>query len=488
MPKTSKNNFIFRLFWAAFSSLVITQAADAQDIDVANFTIKPFTFVANDGQQVVAERGALLAPENRANPESRMIPIDFIRFKSTSSNPASPIVYLAGGPGGSGISIAKRGLEFFTDLTAVADVIVFDQRGTGEGAMPCPDAIPLPVNRVVDYDEVLRIVAEQSLACKKHWQDKGYDLNGYTTAESAHDVDQLRKALKIKKINLLGASYGSHYALAIMKLHEDSVDRVVIAGIEGLDNTLKLPSAYDKHFDDINTLIQEDLELSAKIPDLTKMFRGVLNRLEEKPEIVTIVDGGSGKNVDVHLGKFDVQLQVWGASGRNSASAPVPAMIYKMHQGDFEAVAQRTYQFKTGALRLSAMTVMMDGASGGSKTRLARIATDAEGSLFGNVVNFLFPEIGIAWNAPDLGEKFRAPLRSDLPVLIISGTMDARTPIENGDEAARGLPNSQHLIVTGVGHPPSFDDRKDEVINFLKGEKLSALVIKGPDVEFNTID
>jgi len=470
-----------------FVILSPVQGLTAQEDDTSKLKIEPFTFQANDGKEVDADKGVLLVPENRANPESRLIPINFVRFKSTSSKPGSPIVYLAGGPGGSGIGIAKRSFAFFMDLRAVADVIVFDQRGTGEGAMPCPDEIPLPIDRVVAYNEVLKIVAGKSQACKKHWEDKGYDLDGYTTAESAHDVDQLREALDIEKISLLGASYGSHYALAIMKLYESSIDKAIIAGIEGPDHTFKLPGQYDTHFDDINTLLQENPELSAKIPDLKKMLKGILQRLDGKPEIVTILDKKSGKNVEVHLGKFDVQLQVWGASGRGSASAPIPAMIYKMDQGDYVSVAERTYQFKSRGLRLSAMAIMMDGASGASKARLERIRTEAEGSLFGNVVNFPFPDIGTAWGAPDLGEEFRARLRSKLPVLIISGTMDARTPVSNGEEIARGLPNSQHLIVKNVGHPPSFIDLQDEVIKFLKGETLSTLVIEGPKVEFDPI-
>ena len=486
MSRQTKN--ILRFLWPLFLFVPANSTTTAQETNTSNLTMESFTFEADKGQQIIAEKGSLLVPENRSDPNSRLIPINFIKFKSTAKKPASPIVYLAGGPGGSGISITKRGFELFEGLTTVADVIVFDQRGTGEGAIRCPEAIPLPIDRVVKYEEVLRIVSEQSLACKKHWQEKGYDLSGYTTVESAHDVDDLRRALGIKKINLLGASYGSHYALAIMKLHETSVDRAVIAGIEGLDNTLKLPSYYENHFDDINAFIQKDPDLSVKIPDIKKMLQHILQRLDNKPEIVTIFDKKSGKNIDIHLGKFDVQLQVWGGTGRNNASASIPAMIYKMSQGDFETIAQRAYRFKTRALRLSAMTIMMDGASGASKARTKQIASEVEGSLFGNVVNFLFPEVGTAWNAPDLGDAYRSALQSDLPILIISGTMDPRTPVVNGDELAKGLPNSQHLIVTGIGHPPSFMSLKDEIHTFFGGEQLSTLIVEGRKVEFDPIE
>lgn len=481
-------NFKLVLLGSALVIFSLVPVATAQETNSANLNIEPFTFEANDGQKIAALRGTLMVPENRTKPDSRLIPINFIRFKSTSDNPGSPIFYLAAGPGASGIATAKgRRFELFTALTAVADVIVFDQRGTGEEDMSCPDPITLPIDRVADYPEMLQLIIKQSLPCKKFYQDQGYDLAGYTTAESAHDVNDLRKALGLKKINLLGVSYASHYALAILKLHEEAIDRVVIGGVQGLHQYLKLPSTYDKHFDDINALIQQDPKFSSKIPNLSKMFRTVLKRLEEKPEIVTILDKKSGENIDVHVGKFAIQLQIWSMSGRNSASAAIPAMIYQMYRGDFQAAAKRTLQLRNG-LNLSAMTTMMNSASGGSKARINRINGEAPGSLFGHMVHLLFPEIGAAWNAPDLGNEYRSPVRSDVPVLLISGTMDARTPVENAVEVAKYLPNSQHMIVTNTGHPPSFVMLKDQVRAFFTGERLETLCIEGPKVVFDPLD
>ena len=66
--------------------------------------------------------------------------------------------------------------------------------------------------------------------------------------------------------------------------------------------------------------------------------------------------------------------------------------------------------------------------------------------------------------------------------------MDARTPVANAEEVARYLPNSQHLIVTGVGHPPSFVMLKDQVRAFFTGERLETLCIEGPKVVFDPLD
>jgi len=99
---------------------------------VGDLKLTPRVFESASGQKVDVEFGELTVPENRQKADSRLIQLAFVRFKSTSKNPASPIVYLAGGPGGSGIA-AARGTRFplFMAMREVADVIAFDQRGVG---------------------------------------------------------------------------------------------------------------------------------------------------------------------------------------------------------------------------------------------------------------------------------------------------------------------------------------------------------------------
>ena len=56
------------------------------------------------------ECGYLTVPENRARPDGRRIRLAVARAKATSPNPAAdPLVYLAGGPGGSGLRRRYRG-------------------------------------------------------------------------------------------------------------------------------------------------------------------------------------------------------------------------------------------------------------------------------------------------------------------------------------------------------------------------------------------
>ena len=75
---------------------------------VAAQNFEPYTFDVRLTQSIKAERGEIMVKENRSEPDSRMIPIRFVRLASRAENPDAPIVYLAGGPGGAGTT-AMRG-------------------------------------------------------------------------------------------------------------------------------------------------------------------------------------------------------------------------------------------------------------------------------------------------------------------------------------------------------------------------------------------
>lgn len=75
---------------------------------IARLTLEPHLFESDGGDAVQAELGRFLVPENRRSRSGKQIELAFVRFKSSNPSPGPPIVYLAGGPGGSGINAARR--------------------------------------------------------------------------------------------------------------------------------------------------------------------------------------------------------------------------------------------------------------------------------------------------------------------------------------------------------------------------------------------
>src|SRR5262245_23352076 len=96
-------------------------------------SITPSKFASYAGETLDCELGRLLAPENRNKKNDHLVELAFVRLKSASKTPQSTVIFLAGGPGASGIQTGRLP-DYFQTIKAIlehADVILLDQRGTG---------------------------------------------------------------------------------------------------------------------------------------------------------------------------------------------------------------------------------------------------------------------------------------------------------------------------------------------------------------------
>jgi len=85
----------------------------------------------------------------------------------------------------------------------------------------------------------------------------------------------------------------------------------------------------------------------------------------------------------------------------------------------------------------------------------------------------------------DLGEAFRKPPISDVPTLILSGTLDGRTYPESGQEATAGLKARQTVKVINGGHNLFMlsPDVTRTILDFMRGETVDGrdIIIDLPD-------
>ena len=452
--------------------------------------LKPYTFENSKGEKVDSEFGTLLVPEKRSDANSNLIELACVRFKSTAKNPGPPIVYLAGGPGGSGIG-AATGSRFplFMALREIADVIAFDQRGTGYSKpnLGCYERLIMPLDVAPSRAVALAELRKNARGCIQYWRDiQRVDLTGYNTNESADDLEDLRKALAAKQISLWSISYGTHLALATIRRHPRSIHRAILAGTEGPDHTYKLPSNVQKHLADLAELIKADPELGKEIPDFLGLLKSVFDRLDAQPQTVEVTDPRTKQKVKVIVNKFVLQYIIANNIG-TTVTANFPALVYRASKGDFTNPAQVWLNTSRQELG-SAMSYMMDCASGQTAARREQIAREAKETLLEDISNFPFPEICEEWKAPALGDQFRSPVAADVPVLFISGTLDARTPISNAEEYRKGFANSTHIIIEGAVHSDplflSSPKIKDGMLEFLKGQPVTVTKITAPPMKF----
>ena len=480
---------IYKCVLLVMSLLLSTITIHAQQT-AGTLKIKPYTFENDKGEKVEAELGILLVPENRSRADSNLIELAFVRFKSTAKNPGPPIVYLAGGPGGSGTGTATGSrFPLFMAMREIGDVIAFDQRGTGlsKPNLGCYERMAIPLDVAPSREIVLNELRQNVRGCMSYWRDvQRVDLTGYNTNESADDVEELRKALGARQISLWTISYGTHLAFATMRRHPKSIHRAILAGTEGPDHTYKLPSNIQKHLEDLGAVIKADPEIGKDIPDFPGLMKSVFDRLDAQPETVEITDARTKQKVKVIVNKFVLQFLVANNIG-TGVTARFPMLFYRASKGDFTNPAQGWLNQSRSGIG-SAMSYMMDCASGWTNARRARIEREAKGTLLADMSNLPFPDVCQEWKAPDLGDVFRAPLRSDVPVLFISGTLDARTPVSNAEEYRTGFPNSTHMIIDGAVHSDplflSSPKIKEGMMEFLLGQPVTTTKISLPPMKF----
>ena len=261
-----------------FAGMLSTHANGAD----TSLEFTPYAFETERHGTIDAQVAFLDVPRRHDQPDGPRMRLRVVRLPATGGDgSAAPVVYLAGGPGGSGVGTA-RGPRWpvFEQVRRETDVLLLDQRGTGlsEPPPPCPHIQRFDHARPLDREAALAALSQTAARCIAHWREEGVDLAAYTTAESAADLEDLRRALGVPRISLWGMSYGTHLALASLRLHGASIERVVLIGVEGLDDTLKLPLAADTLLGELAVVARDQ-----GFEDLTGMTRRVLAKLRQKP-------------------------------------------------------------------------------------------------------------------------------------------------------------------------------------------------------------
>lgn len=444
----------------------------------------PFRFKDHRGEETDAERGFFDVPEDRRDPGSRTIRLGYVRFASTAARPGPPIVYLAGGPGGEG-SGAATGPRFpiFMALRAVADVIAFDQRGTGMSSSiperPASTRTP-PIFTGAGLTSYYRAEFQAAWA---DWTTAGVAMAGYNTEQSADDIDDLRRHLGAEKIDLWGTSYGSHLALSVLKRHGDRVNRVALSSLEGQDQTVKRPARIDAYLRQVDALLGADPAARAAVPDLPALMRRVHARMEAHPVVTKVMLKGAP--AEIMMGGFGVQLVAGGLIANPSTLAMLPDLYLALDAGNTAVLAPFLGDV-ADLLSLRGMPEAMDLASGISPRRLALVRREARTAVLGETLNFPMPQLLGAIAGVDLGEDFRALIRIDHPALLIAGSLDGRTPLAEQDEVAAQFQNKSRVIVENAGHNvfEAHPDVRPLLVRFFRGEAVADTRLALPPPKF----
>jgi pimeloyl-ACP methyl ester carboxylesterase len=412
------------------------------------------------------------------------ISLDLERRLAGTSPSAVAVVALAGGPGQSATPLAKDLAQVIGPGLSGHDLIVFDQRGTGQSeALRC-SALDSGPGTPGDVAKCARQIGPK----------RGF----FTSADSAADLESIRQALGYQQLILYGTSYGTKVALLYALAHPQQT-----AGLL-LDSTV-LPTGPDVFSRSTLAAIPRvlaDLCAAGACDGVTSSPLADLNtlaqRLGHKPLRGTVFDG-TGHGHAVHIGPVDVLSLLVAGDEEPVLRAEEPAAVHSALQGDAApllrlialasgavpgASAQLSARFAPGSRGgparapvgrqatsdgidniLYTDTTCEEGQfpwdrSAGAKTRLAQAHAAAAAipagdfQPFGESTSFRFGPIPMCASWPDASPTpatTYGPI-TGVPTLIISGEADLRTPLADAQTAAADIAGAQLLEVPHTGH------------------------------------
>lgn len=165
--------------------------------------------------------------------------IDLALYRVTATDPGARIGSLLvnpGGPGGSGVDLARAAPDFLPEeLLNRFDIVGWDPRGTGLSApVECGDELdylfsgdtaPETEAEWADLESVSRRFAT---ACGEGSGDEL--LTNIATVDTVTDMERIRAALGEDQLNFLGFSYGTELGAAYATRYPDRVRAMVLDG------------------------------------------------------------------------------------------------------------------------------------------------------------------------------------------------------------------------------------------------------------------
>lgn len=451
---------------------------------------EPTTIRSFDGRTMAGEVIPFTLPQRRAGSGANLV-ISALRLPSTAANPGNPIVFLMGGPGipGSAMVPIPPYFSLFQRLRENADVIVVDQRGIGNSVpvLDCPITTALPEDLFENTARLVSAIRDRVSACAAEWRAKGYDPVAFNTLESADDIDDIRRALGAPKIDLLAFSYGTRLALAYVHRHGRTAGRVVLQGVNGPGLVVKRPAAVNRKLERISAILARD-SLWSHERDLLAAARKARARLDVAPAIVTITDRRSGQPMTLRVGRagFDAMAAL-------SLDDPrLPALIVSTADGDnrlltiFAENGWNGLNAGTAGLMARAVNCAADRPRERWQTATAESETAAFGALIDNA--FLTDEFCAAVGHVGPTVEFDRTLRTEIPFLMLTGTLDATNPTENARDVARFLPNAIVLDIENARHEAlTISAVQDLVVDFFRGSDVRGRSLSAPSPNFPNV-
>ncbi len=387
-----------------------------------------------------ADFGHVFVRENRDAPTTHILKIAVARMLSANPS-ARPLLFLNGGPGDSGIRCAYQ--YFLQGFSDTHHVYLIDPRGVN---LSQPSLAFANDESPDEFQYRLRMLQQA-------------DLSAIRTVELAQDVNDVAAAfgIGIAEADLIGQSYGTYLAQALMRLDPPWLRSVVLDGvvapnIPGLSQTGPIRhNALEAFFADVAT--------NPLYPAFGDTLYALAESLQAHP-VTLLMDGNSilvsGRSL------LDAVLNQLTSTDLGTRER-IPGIVWRVAHNETAALAE-LFEFRKDT------NIVFDSVHDPVQQILIikhdmlpfdsiQAAIEANAHLHPLLaalsIGFMAEAAMAAEMFDDYGQadpSITNVVQSLIPTLVINGTCDTQTGTNWAAEVASHLPNAHLVFVPGTGH------------------------------------
>jgi pimeloyl-ACP methyl ester carboxylesterase len=427
----------------------------------------PCWFEAPSGRQVSC--GQLAVPEDWTAQYSGQIHLPVVVFEAESGARQEPVVFLNGGPGDR--SSIETGEEIagwiwflrYEHWTHDRDFIVLAQRGTNwsDSNLWCPApsygdifavAADVP-NRQADWQ---LNIDQATRSCWQRLVAEGHELAAYNSSQNAMDVAALRIAMRIPSWSVYGVSYGTRFALTLMRDHPEGIRSVILESVyppvsPDLDGD---PTAFHNVLLSFFASCVSDALCSVHFPDLENSFASVIERLRDDPLELTLTNKNKVRPPHVELNHILFLQLVRNFLSDYQSIEHLPDFVYEFRDSGsgpthLEYLADGAGEDLAHGAYLA--TACNDHPSFTRRPRRSEV--DLQPALLRDwIVAGLGSRMCQAWPSYRVEPNNHAAVVSDIPALIMAGAFDPITPVAYAHQTAATLSRAHVFVFPGMSH------------------------------------
>ena len=414
----------------------------------------------------VARCGYVTLPQDYEAPARGSIEIYYTQIHS--NNPLKqpdPLVYLVGGPGSSGSRLLPTSFNAYLGAFArERDIIVIDQRGTGlsHPALYCGEAVYrlpeiLQSRHSLHAELILNILTQ----CHQRLAQQNIQFETFHSAYNARDVVNVMLALGYERWNLVGVSYGSRLALAMMRDYPQYLRSVILDSVYPPQADIYFDAYFsaERALQALFEACRSSKSCDERYPDLESTFYNLYHRLNAKP-LMAAYTPPRYQTLEIELSGFRLYDWVFSWLYDVNFIRLIPRLLYDLEGGQLEEALMIGVAHEA---TLRDMNLGMHYTVQCQEEYISAPFRDYASIIarFPHLSGFLsYPVEGSAtlgrlcdlWQAKPRPPSANSPIESDIPALLLSGNFDPITPPAYADLAFETLTLSYNYVLPHVGH------------------------------------